>query len=65
MNDKLTFQIIEDLEEMGFSKQQVIDIINVFCKNKEEFSTMINAFNKEHGIKESINITKYETEIIN
>jgi hypothetical protein len=45
MNNKLTFQIIEDLEEMGFSEQQVTDIIDVFGKNKEEFATMINAFN--------------------
>lgn len=53
VSKEITFSTMKDLEKMGFSEKQVIDIINVFYKNRDELIKIINIFNREHGIQES------------
>lgn len=65
MSKEYTFEIMEDLEKMGFSEQQVTEIINVFYKNREEYAKMFNFFNEEHGIKEVMTITTDNTGTVN
>jgi len=65
MSKEYTFETLEDLEKMGFSEQQVIEIINVFYKNRKEFAKMLNLFNEEHGIKESMKIVSEDKITVN
>tara|TARA_R100001460_G_scaffold48747_2_gene86882 strand:- start:11811 stop:12008 length:198 start_codon:yes stop_codon:yes gene_type:complete len=65
MSKEYTFEIMEDLEKMGFSEQQVTEIINVFYNNRKEFAKMLNLFNEEHGIKESMKIVSADKITVN